>query len=337
MNDDADAESVTVPATGDRDELSAALANSLPSRVDVIDSASPRRRCPRVLEAVSSLPWAIVPGKLEAILDFIDARADLGLSLPSARGGRSAPVVAATANGVAVLPIVGTIAHRASLLDDASGGTSVQSVSRMLREAMADPQVGSIVLDIDSPGGSVEGIAELGDMILRARETKPIVAVANVLAASAAYWIASQASEIVASPSGAVGSIGVIATHDDVSRAMEARGVRRTLITAGKYKADGHPYQPLGDESRARIQAQVDGYYREFVDAVARGRGVPAADVASGFGEGDLVRPAEALRLGMIDRVATLSETIDRMASRPVRSGKLRADQAARRLALAAI
>jgi len=196
-----------------------------------------------------------------------------------------------------------------------------------------------VVLDVDSPGGAVNGVEELADEMLRARGQKPVVAVANTLAASAAYWIATAADEVVVTPSGEVGSIGVFAVHEDFSAALEAAGIRVSLVSAGKYKMEGNPYEPLGDEGRAALQERVDDYYGMFVGAVARGRGVAAKDVREGFGQGRLVGARQAVELGMADRVATLDETLDRVARRVAgnrsRRGALSLEARRRRLRLA--
>ena len=139
---------------------------------------------------------------------------------------------------------------------------------------------------------------------------------ANTLAASAAYWLASAADEMVVTPSGSVGSIGIVAMHEDVSKALEAEGVKVSIVSAGKYKTEGNPYQPLSVEGRAYLQSQVDQFGGMFVDGVARGRKVSSSQVRNGFGEGRMVLAAGAVRAGMADRVATFDETLARFGAR---------------------
>lgn len=298
----------------------------------------------RIIEAVMSYPWAILPAKLAIIQDLIAFRAAGGtltadeirerVGAYEAANGRS---TYNSAGGVAVLPLLGTIMPRASIMSEYSGGTSVQGFTQKFRAALADPDVGSIVIDMDSPGGQVSGVPELASEILAARGQKRVVAVANTLAASAAYWIAASADEIVVSPSAEVGSIGVLAMHEDVSAWLEREGVKVNFIHAGKYKVEGNPYEPLTDEARGAIQARVDDYYGMFVDAVAKGRGVSRSDVRGGFGEGRVVGAKEAVKLGMADRVATLDETIARLQNGRRRGSKTGAslDVRQRRLRLA--
>jgi signal peptide peptidase SppA len=230
---------------------------------------------------------------------------------------------------IAVINVMGIIAQHAHEVDDISGpgGTSTERVAQSLRSALNDPSVKSIVLNIDSPGGNVYGVQELADEIFKARGSKPIVAQVNSLAASAAYWIAAAADEIVVTPSGEVGSIGVYALHQDVSERAKMEGYKFTFVSAGKYKIEGNSLQPLEDEARAAIQEQVNAYYEDFLKAVARGRGVKVSDVRKGFGEGRVVRAGAAVAEGMADRVATLDETLRRLGAAKSRSGAKAEDE----------
>lgn len=183
-------------------------------------------------------------------------------------------------------------------------------------QAMGNDEVGAIVLDVDSPGGVVDFIPEVAAELHKARGKKPIVAVANTLAASAAYWLASQADEVSVTPSGEAGSIGVYAAHRDMSGALEMAGIKNTLIHAGKYKIEGNPFEPLTDEAREHIQADVNGFYDMFTADVARGRGVKQQAVRDGFGEGRVLSAKDAVRDGIADRVETLGEAVARLAAR---------------------
>ena len=189
----------------------------------------------------------------------------------------------------------------------------------------------------DTPGGMVEGTTEFAAEVRRAREQKPVVAVANFVAASAGYWIAASATEVVAAPSAKVGSIGVFALHADRSKALEAEGVTRTVISAGKHKVEGNELGPLSDEARATAQARVDEAYGQFVADVATGRGVSVSAVRDGFGEGKIVSANDALKLGMVDRIATLDETIARLTGQGKQSRRAAAGQRSRRAARALV
>lgn len=281
-------------------------------------------RYSHILQAVLYEPWALKEDYYRLMCRIVQARA-LGISATdeeieaAARNRREATQ---SVNGaIAVLPLYGLISQRASMVTDMSGGTSTEQFGAMFQQAMADPAISSIIIDIDSPGGSVFGIQELWDTMMSYRGKKPVTAVANSLAASAAYFIASAAESISVTPGGVVGSIGIVQQHDDISEAMVREGVKTTLITAGRKKATGNPFEPLSDEARAVFQDRVDVYYGMFVNAVAKGRGVNVTQVRNGYGEGDVVLAREALKLGMVDHVETLDQAIVRVARGGTRTG----------------
>lgn len=269
----------------------------------------------RILAAVVSTPWAIEPTKGRQLAAILTDRAN-GVKATDAEV--LAAVAAKRSKGpprvkqVALVAIHGVMTQRAGAFDEMSGMVSTDSVGRLVDEAAADPSVDAIVLDIASPGGSVFGTAELGIKVRAAAEKKKVVAVANSIAASAAYWVASQASELVVTPGGQVGSIGVYQMHRDVSKQLEATGEKVTLVFAGKHKVAANPFGPLDDTGLSVLQKEVADYYDQFVKAVAKGRGVTPAAVRDGFGEGDTVRAQEAVSLGMADKVATLDDVLAR-------------------------
>jgi signal peptide peptidase SppA len=275
----------------------------------------------RIIRAVKAYPWAIMPAKLAAIQDLLRTRAAGHKFTPEEIADRLdvEPQAAARGNGsfqpgaTAVIPIVGTIIPRGNMFAESSGAVSIQRLKSQFRSALSNADVDNIIFDIDSPGGSVAGVEELAKEIYQARGTKPVTAVANSLAASAAYWIGTAADELVVTPSGQVGSIGVLAMHEDISELLTKQGVKVELIHAGKYKVEGNPFQPLDDEARGNIQAMVDMYYDMFVTAVSRQRSVSKTDVRNGFGEGRVVGAKEAVKLGMADRVATFDDTLARL------------------------
>jgi signal peptide peptidase SppA len=191
-----------------------------------------------------------------------------------------------------------------------SSGTSTAVLSAAIQQAVADPGVSSIVLDIDSPGGDVDGVDELAAEILLARKQKKITAVSNCLCASAAYYLAAQASEIVVSPSSLTGSIGVYTMHEDDSAMLEAAGIKMTLIKFGDNKAEGNSLGPLSDSAMEHLQQIVDTYGNAFEKAVARGRGIKQDEVHSKFGQGRVFDAKTAVRIGMADRVGTLADVL---------------------------
>lgn len=271
------------------------------------------QRYPQILKFVSETPWAILPSKLVEIREMFWRKVN-GIELTQEQieaitAAAQRPKVPSQGK-VAVIPISGVIAPHADLMTEMSGGTSIDGFLSNFRMAMADPSVSSIVLDIESPGGSVELIQEAGDEIRAARSKKNVVAVANAFAASAAYWLMSQASEAVVTPSGQVGSIGAVAIHQDVSQALADEGIKPTIITSSPYKAESSPFAPLSDEAKQALQENVDAYGAAFIQAVAKGRGVSASTVEKTYGQGRMVRAEPALAAGMVDRIASFDQVI---------------------------
>ncbi len=286
----------------------------------------------RYIGHVLQHPWAITLDKLVVISELVRERTaghkPSDEEIVARLGADTDRATPATPAGgvVAVIPIHGVIAHRADSFAASSGGTSAEMIGKAVQRAVRDDEVKAVVLDIDSPGGSVEGIPELAAKIAQAAAVKPVVAQVNALAASAAYWLASQATEIVATPSGSVGSIGVYMLLVDESEALEKEGVKFNAISAGDKKLEGAPWLPLSDDGRAHLQAQVDQVYQTFVGMVAAGREVSIAEIKAQYGQGRVYLAKEALKRGMIDRIATFDDTLGRAVS-----GRLRVGPRARR------
>lgn len=265
-----------------------------------------------LLNAVST-PWAIQEDQLQVLLGVLARRAaghETPPQIVSEVSGKRRPNGPYIAGMVGVLPLYGAIFPKANLVTEASGGTSLQMWMRDLEALMADDDAKAIVIDVDSPGGSVSGIPEAASRISAMRGTKPIVAVSNYLNASAAYWLSAQADELVASPSSMTGSIGVFSIHESIARALDAEGIDITLIKAGRYKAEGNEFEPLSEEAAGAMQAIIDEVYGQFVASVASGRGVTDAAVRTGFGEGRVLTANRARAEGVVDRVSTVAEAI---------------------------
>lgn len=212
---------------------------------------------------------------------------------------------------VAVIPVRGIITNRRTFMEMIGYATSTELLSRRIRAAVADPEVKAVILDIDSPGGTVPGVPELADEIFNLRGDKPIVAQVNAVAASAAYWIASATDQIAAPPASYTGSIGVFSIHVDETAALEAEGLKVSVMASTDDKVEDMPFLPLSDDARAYLQARVDEFDRMFTDAVARGRGMRPAAVRDMEGRGRVWPGARALERGLIDKVRTLQETLE--------------------------
>lgn len=263
----------------------------------------------------------MTPEQLLALLAALSGEDMLAVSERHLGMAASVPRAAApAANGrVAVIPVLGALTNRPyrSFFGSSEG---MEGLRARIGAAARDTNVSAIVLDIDSPGGTVAGTSETAAAVAAARAAKPVVAVANSLAASAAYWIGSQASEFVVAPDAVVGSIGVMAVHQNAAKLMERMGIETTLITSGARKAEGNPFGPLDDTAKAAIQARVDEMAASFLDAVAQGRKLSAKTARDRFGDGRAMGAAEAVSTGLADRVATLDAVLA-----DLQSGKKRA------------
>lgn len=277
-----------------------------------------------ILSAVRSQVWAVDEGKLMGVMAFLAMKArgehaDAAViaqmhGAAEISAARAKKVSQASGGSVAVLPVYGLILHRGSSVGDMSGpaATSTLKLLSQFRQAANDPAVTAIVLDVDSPGGTVEGVDELASEIRATRGKKTTIAVSNKQCASAAYYIASACDEIVASPSSTTGSVGVYCAHEDASKYLENLGVKVSLIKFGDNKAEGNPYEPLSDSARAHMQEMVDLFGNMFEKAVASGRKVSQSDVHDKFGQGMSFGAKKAKQIGMVDTIGTLDDVLAR-------------------------
>jgi capsid assembly protease len=183
---------------------------------------------------------------------------------------------------------------------DGFAETHYGAIRQTVKRALADPSVKTIDLVIDSPGGSVLGLPETADVIHAANRVKPVRAFVSGIAASAAYWLASQASSITLTPSGEVGSVGVLDLHADISGALDNAGVKITAVHAGEHKVERAPFTPLSDDAKGNMQASVNAWYGDFLSAIRRGRGARVR-TDSNYGGGRMLNWRDALALGMVD------------------------------------
>lgn len=276
----------------------------------------------KILDVLTS-PWAIAPEKLAEIksvyrahfagekIDWKNIEAKIGLS--SVKRGKDAPLYEIL-DGVAVIEVMGVLTKGLSFFSFLFGGTSTRDVSVALAAALKDDAVKSIILHIDSPGGTVDGTQELAGEIFAARGKKPIAAYSDGQVTSAAYWIASAAEKVYLSGDTVVaGSIGVVATHVDYSKNEEMHGIKVTEVTAGKYKRIYSQYAPLSPEGRQTLQDEVDYLYSVFVEDVARNRGVFVED-ALAMADGKLFFGKQALEISLADGIITMEGLINKMA-----------------------
>lgn len=277
---------------------------------------------------VMTAPWALTPAKFGEVQEiYLRHVRGQALSVDQLEQMRAAGTLKLkpqetpreayqNVNGVAVIAVEGVIAKKANLFMDVSGGTSTQLLGDAIRQAVADPYVTALLLNIDSPGGAVDGTQEVARQIFSARGVKPIVAYTDGMMASAAYWIGAAADQLfISGDTTEVGSIGVVATHVDLSKLEEARGIKTTEIVAGKFKRAASAYAPLSDVGRATIQEQVDHIYSVFVQDVATFRGVTPETVLKDMADGRIFLGHQAVTQRLVDGQRSLDSLLAELST----------------------
>ena len=266
---------------------------------------------PHLAARLFGVPLAIHRPKLDIILSVLGARIGLA-DLAAPVGYTPAARAPGPPSGkVAVIPIHGTLVRRTSGIEAESGLASYTGIAAQLDAALASPEIAAILLDIDSPGGESGGVFDLADRIRAASEVKPVWAVANDMAFSAAYALASAATRVFVARTGGVGSIGVIAMHVDQSVKDAQDGVRYTAVFAGERKNDLNPHEPISNEAHAVLKAEVDRIYDLFVETVARHRGLDADAVRAT--EAGLFFGPDAVATGLADAVGSLDDALTQL------------------------
>lgn len=271
-------------------------------------------------------PWAIVPEKYQEIRAIYEAHLQgerIDLAAIEARQGKAlqnAEQRYTVDDGVAVIPLSGVLTKRANMFDEVSGMSSYQLFARDLDQATTDRSVRAILVEPDSPGGAVNGMPMAVDAMRRAAAAKPLSVLAGGAMCSAAYWIGAQAgvgNVLIEDAVTEVGSIGVVMTHLDTSRAEEARGVKYTDIVGGKYKRIAGSHAPLSADGRDYLQQQVDYVYSEFVDAVAAARGVSVETVLADMADGRVFIGRQAVAARLVDGIASRADLMADLRTRP--------------------
>lgn len=271
-----------------------------------------------IINGMKSTPWLITQEGMDVILEIVERRRqgvrldheEIRIRLQGAgRDGGNKPEAG---GGVGIVPLYGPIFPKANLMTEMSGATSLESFKGQFVSMLQNDLVQSIIIDVDSPGGSAFMVPETAKFIFENRGKKPIIAVANSMAASAALFIASQADEFYVTDSGLVGSLGTILVHDDYSEKLKKEGIKTTLITAtdSPYKGELAEEVALSDGALAYAQGLVDDMNDKFVQAVARGRGTTVEDVKANYGGGRVLTAKDALAVGMVDGIRTLDDVL---------------------------
>ena len=266
---------------------------------------------PHLAARLFGVPLAIHRPKLDVILSVLGARVGLADLAAPVGYTPAARALGPPSGKVAVIPIHGTLVRRTSGIEAESGLASYTGIAAQLDAALASPEIAAILLDIDSPGGESGGVFDLADRIRAASEVKPVWAVANDMAFSAAYALASAATRVFVARTGGVGSIGVIAMHVDQSVKDAHDGVRYTAVFAGERKNDLNPHEPISNEAHAVLKAEVDRIYDLFVETVARHRGLDADAVRAT--EAGLFFGPDAVATGLADAVGSLDDALTQL------------------------
>jgi signal peptide peptidase SppA len=264
----------------------------------------------RIWNRIAGEPWAITETALYTILE-IAARENESPQAVAAKLGRNLQNTYSVTEreGVAIIPVAGPLFRYANLFTMISGASSYELIARDFTAALENPQIKGIILDIDSPGGEVNGVSELSNMVYAARGKKPVVAYASGDAASGAYWIASAADEIVVSETSALGSIGVVGMYQGKS------GKSAETVEIVSSQSPHKRLDPTSDDGRSRIQARIDSMADVFIGTIARNRDVSVEDVQNHYGGGDVMIGAKAVNAGMADRVGSLEGLIAELSS----------------------
>lgn len=270
---------------------------------------------PYLASRLYGTPLLIARPKLEVILGVV-ARKLAGdtLATPPPDALMRSDNVQITATGIAQIPILGTLVRRSSYLGAASGLTSYHDIEAMAESAFADPQVKAVLLEIDSSGGEAGGVFDLAQRLrtLAQNSGKPLWAIADEAALSAAYALACAADRLWLTRTAEVGSIGVVAVHVDESAADAKAGMTYTFLHAGAHKVDGHPHAPLSEAVATDIQTDIDGLHSQFIDLVSAFRHLsPDAIRAT---EARVYRGEAALAVGLADQIGTPREALAALA-----------------------
>ena len=269
-------------------------------------------------------PWAIIPDHLEQYRAIVEAHMQgdpINLQELEARRGGPLPGPERGGyelrQGVALIPMRGPMSQRMNLMADVSGGTSTQLLARDIRTATMDPKVKAMIILADTPGGAVAGTPGAASALFQARGQKPTAMLVDELAASAGYWVGSAADQVFMSgPVAQAGSIGVVGTHRDTSKAEEAAGIKITKIVAGKYKAITSQHGPLTESGKDYLQDQIDTLYSVFVDAVAQHRGKSSEQVLADMADGRIFIGQQAIDAGLADGFHNLDSLVAEMVDR---------------------
>lgn len=264
-------------------------------------------------------PWAMLPDRLAQTADLF-RQTDLRLHLEHQQAAPMQPrQLTQQAGQVAVIDLTGKLMKQQASM---GGGTSTVQARRDIRLAANNPDVSAIMLRIDSPGGTAAGTQELADEIAAAGKKKPVECYVEDMAASAAYWAASQADKITANPMAIVGSIGTYGVVQDVSGMAAMQGIKVHVVRAGAHKGAGTPGTEITPEQLADMQRIVDGLNEHFIAGVASGREMDPEKVRE-LADGRAHLAAQAKDMGLIDAIGSFDQALLELQNRTARSNQM--------------
>lgn len=280
----------------------------------------------RIIARLTGAPWLIQSEALETMIEIAARGLPDEATIDRWKNEASRHALATRAgdplgntptarvrDGVAIIPVAGPIFRYANLFTQLSGATALADFATNLAGARADSRVRGIVLEIDSPGGDVTGLAEAADMIAQAAADKPLVAYVEGSAMSAAYWLASAASRIVLSPTAAIGSLGAVVAMQDSTEAQARTGVRKYRFVSTQ--TPNKLLDPTTDSGAAKVQAFADRLADEFLSTIATNRGMAVDQILSATDGGGLLVGADAVAAGLADQVAGFENTLALLAA----------------------
>ena len=283
-----------------------------------------------IAERILNTPLLIHPMKAEVIFSILQERLGAGIEFdldmdensPEASRfigttqRRDRPQgLSAAYKGISIIPVLGSLVNRGAYVGARSGMTSYEGLGAQFDDAAADDEIHTVVMDMNTPGGEALGMFNLSSKIRAVREKKNVYAVVNDMCCSAGYGLACSADEIIVSPTSVVGSIGVVMMHLDRSGELAKKGIKPTFIFAGKHKVDGNSAEPLSDETRAELQRDVSSFYDQFLATVEAGRGKKFPASAARATEARTKIGAEAVEIGLADRVGTFESVLNELVT----------------------
>ena len=274
--------------------------------------------------------WAMESLRFAQLCESVKSFVNNNITIEDATENKTGLIVN---NGVGKINVRGYLDKYPSGFLSFIGGTSYINLKQSVRAAVADPKVETILLSVDSPGGSVDGLAEIGDELFKVRQSKPIVAQVDGMAASAAYYIASQANQIFSHRMDEIGSIGTRLMLYDFSDAFADEGVEAVAIDTGEFKSAGAMGTKITESQRDYFQGIVNNYFDDFLSVIIRGRGMSKKDL-SAIADGRMFTAKDAVANGLIDGIQTFEETVTSIASTSPKQTNRRASKAETRLRL---